>query len=150
MGQAAEHHVSGLYVTMLIDSLANHLSTDEIRAMLSRAGESRSLEELSESSSWSSYDQFRRLLEEAKRTTDSLPPAGLEDPTAEVTLDSEIAGTIQSFGSPASVLATNTGTNPLLPIRQYETTEVASNEWTIREWFIDGFEIGRASCRERV
>ena len=108
--------------------------------MLSRAGETRSLEELGESSSWSSYDAFRRLLEEAKRTTDSLPSAGLDDPTSEVTLDSEIAGTIQAFGSPASVLATNTGTNPLLPIRQYETTEVASNEWTIREWFIDGFD----------
>ena len=29
--------------------------------------------------------------------------------------------------------------NPLLPIRRYETTEVAQNEWTIRGRFADGF-----------
>jgi hypothetical protein len=27
----------------------------------------------------------------------------------------------------------------MMPMRRYETTELAPNEWLIREWFIDGF-----------
>src|SRR5450631_1018255 len=135
----AEHHISGLYVTMLLDSLAVELSTTEIRDLLTRAGESRSLEELHTSASWSSYEEFKRLLQEAKLTLGSRPDVAVNGPASRVTLDSEIAGTIQAFGSPAAVLATNTGTNPLLPIRRYETTELGPNEWTIRESFVDGF-----------
>jgi diguanylate cyclase (GGDEF)-like protein len=135
----AEHHISGLYVTMLLDSLAVQISTAEIRDLLARAGESRSLEELNTSASWSSYEEFKRLLQEAKLTLDSLPDVAVVGPASRVTLESEIAGTIQAFGSPAAVLATNTGTNPLLPIRRYETTELGPNEWTIRERFVDGF-----------
>ena len=140
VGSAAEHHVSGLYVTMLIDNLRARLSEEAIRGVLSRAGETRDLEELSASSSWCSHDEFRRLLQEARRTLDALPEAGASAPSAQVKLASELAGTIQAFGSPASVLAANTGTNPLVPIRRYETTEVGPNEWTIREWFDEGFE----------
>lgn len=135
-----EHHISGLYVTMLLDSLAVQLSIAEIRDLLSRAGESRSLEELNTSASWSSYEEFKQLLQEAKLTLDSRPDVAVTGRASRVTLESEIAGTIQAFGSPAAVLATNTGTNPLLPIRRYETTELGPNEWTIRESFVDGFE----------
>jgi diguanylate cyclase (GGDEF)-like protein len=124
---------------MLLDSLAVQLSTAEIRDLLSRAGECRSLEELNTSASWSSYEEFKRLLQEARLTLDSRPGVGVRGPASRVTLESEIAGTIQAFGSPAAVLATNTGTNPLLPIRRYETTELGPNEWTIRESFVDGF-----------
>ena len=137
---AAEHHVSGLYVTMLMENLAAELSPEAIRGVLSRAGEIRSLEDLSASSSWCSYEEFKGLLQEAKRTWDSLSRTRTERPTPRINLESELAGTIQAFGSPSSVLAANTGTNPLVPIRRYETTEVGPNEWTIREWFLEGFE----------
>jgi diguanylate cyclase (GGDEF)-like protein len=139
IGSAPEHHVSGLYVTMLMENLAAELSSEEVRGVLSRAGETRSLEEFGASSSWLSYDEFRCLLKEAKRTLDSIPRLDTKRPTAKVRLESELAGTIQAFGSPASVLAANTGTNPLVPIRRYETTEIGPNEWTIREWFDEGF-----------
>ncbi len=138
-GSGAEHHISGLYVGLLLNSLAAQLSTDEIRDVLSRAGETRALEELSSSSSWSSYEEFKRLLQEANVAIKSSLGVGASIPIPNVTMDTEIAGTIQALGSPASVLATNTGTNPLLPIRRYETTEIGPNEWTIREWFVDGF-----------
>ncbi|MGD0392811.1 MAG: GGDEF domain-containing protein [Acidimicrobiales bacterium] len=135
-----DHHVSGLYVTMLMENLAARLPPEAVRDVLSRAGETRSPEDLSASSSWSSYDEFKRLLQEAKRALDSLPEANTKRPTVNARLESELAGTIQAFGSPASVLAANRGTNPLVPIRRYETTEVGPNEWTIREWFVEGFE----------
>jgi hypothetical protein len=63
-GTAVEHHVSGLYTHMLLDSLAERLSVDAIQSILERAGETRSIEELNTVSSWSSYDQFKRLLQD--------------------------------------------------------------------------------------
>src|SRR3984957_366207 len=146
MGSAAEHHVSGLYVTMLMENLAAELSPEAIRGVLSRAGETRSLEDLSAPSSWCSYEEFKGLLQEAKRTLDSLSRTGTKRPTPRINLESELAGTIQAFGSPSSVLAANSGTNPLVPIRRYETAEVGSNEWTIREWFEEGFEAFPEFC----
>ena len=123
-GRTEEQHISGLYVGMLLDSLADRLSTADIRELLAKAGETRTLEELSTSATWSSYPEFKRLLQEAKLVLDACPDTGLQDLRPRIALDSEIAGTIQAFGSPGSVLATNTGANPLVPIRRYETTEV--------------------------
>ena len=51
-----------------------------------------------------------------------------------------VAEIMQSFDSPEAILRAGGGTNPMVPIRRYETTEVGPNEWTIREWFIEGFE----------
>ena len=102
VGPAAEHHVSGLYVTMLIDNLSARLSEEAIRGVLSRAGETRDLEEVSAASSWCSYDEFRRLLQEATRTLEALPGADASASRAQVKLESELAGTIQALGSPAS------------------------------------------------
>ena len=139
-GSMTEHHVSGLYVTMLLENLAAELPPEAIGGVLARSGVNRSLEDLSDPSSWCSYDEFKALLQEAKRTLDSRSEVDTGWPTPRVNLESELAGTIQAFGSPSSVLGANTGTNPLVPIRRYETTEVAPNEWTIREWFVEGFE----------
>ena len=61
-----QHHVSGFYTTMLMESLLDRMSSDAVADVLLRAGEVRSVADLSQSSSWSSHDQFRRLLEEAK------------------------------------------------------------------------------------
>jgi diguanylate cyclase (GGDEF)-like protein len=51
----------------------------------------------------------------------------------------DMVETIQAFGSPGEVLRGGEGTNPLMPMRRYEMTEIGQTEWTIREWFIDGF-----------
>ena len=139
-GPASNHHISGLYTHMFMDSLAERLPVDAIRDILRRAGESRSLEELNTVSSWSSYDQFKRLLQEARITVDSTPGAADRKPTPIRLIDTEIAATVQALGSPREVLASSTNASAMVPIRRYETTEVGPNEWTIREHFIDGFE----------
>ena len=133
-----DHHVSGLYVNMLMDSLAARLSPETIEDVLRRAGETRTVDELNTSSSWSSYDQFRRLLEEAGAALASAP--GPDQPMPPDLLTTEIAGAIQELGTPAEVFAANTGSNPLVPIRRYETAEIERNTWEIRESFIEGFD----------
>ena len=108
--------------------------------VLIRAGETRTLDELDVVSSWSSYGQFRRLLEEAVRTLDAARQ-NLTSALASIThADDDMAQIIQGLGSPREVFISGAGTNPLLPIRRYEMTEVGEREWTIREWFLDGFE----------
>ena len=134
-----DHHVSGLYVNMLMDSLAARLSADAIEGVVRRAGGARTVGELNTSSSWSSYDQFRRLLEEASAALALAPGTDRMDTPPDL-LTTEIAGAIQGLGTPAEVFAANTGSNPLVPIRRYETAEIGRNTWEISESFIEGFE----------
>jgi hypothetical protein len=62
-----EHHISGVYTKMLMEFLAETMPSDRIEELLHHAGETRSLGELADAGSWSSYHQFRRLLEERYR-----------------------------------------------------------------------------------
>ena len=115
------------------------LSAGSVEEILGRADESRSVEELCNFSCWSSHTQFRRLLEEAVRALDS---SGFELGNCMASLryvNNDMTQLMQALGSPRGVFIAGGGTNPMLPNRRYEMTEVSSNEWTIREWFLDGF-----------
>jgi diguanylate cyclase (GGDEF)-like protein len=133
-------HVSGFYTLILLSVLRSKLPAQAVQDVLIRAGETRSLVELDVVSSWSSYGQFRRLLEEAVRTLGAARQ-NLTSALATIThADDDMAQIIQGLGSPREVFISGAGTNPLLPIRRYEMTEVGEREWTIREWFLEGFE----------
>jgi len=136
---AAEHDHSGLYTQMVMGYLEEQLSADAIQEVLQRAGETRSTKELKNIASWSSYHQFKRLLEEAHVGLSSIQGGSENSPTPIGLGNTEIAESLQALGSPGAVLATGDGTNPLVPIRRYEIKEIGPNEWTIGEWFIDGF-----------
>ncbi len=135
----AEHHISGVYTKMLMEFLVETMPADQIEELLLRAGETRGLDELADAASWSSYDQFRRLLEERLR----LDPTSLYEQSGLLSdwlRTWELSQAAQTFDSPGALLAAGANGNPLVPIRRYEKTEVAANEWTIREWFEDGYE----------
>lgn len=135
----ANRHISGLYTQMLVSYLQERLSPGAMDRVLLRAGESRGLDELSNISSWSSYQQFKRLLQEASVDSDSVPDV-LDSYYAMRTRSPEIAQSMHALGSPGAVLATGDGSNPLVPIRRYVMTEVGPTQWTIGEGFINGFE----------
>jgi diguanylate cyclase (GGDEF)-like protein len=134
------HHVAGLYTQMLMKPLMEELSEEAVRDLLRRAGEDRSPDELCDTSSWSSFDQFRSLLQEVKRSLESISPRREMGLRSVLIGNIELVETAQAFGSPASLFIEGGADNPLLPIRQYETTEIGPNEWAIRERFVDGFE----------
>jgi diguanylate cyclase (GGDEF)-like protein len=125
---------------MLLEPLVQMFSVEDVQELLLRAGDTRTIEEITDVTSWSSYHQFRRLLEEAKVTTESAANPGQRGIVATMIGNTEIVETTQAFGSPASVLGGGTDLNPMVPIRRYDTNEVTPNEWTIREWFVDGYE----------
>ena len=134
-----DQDVSGLYTTMLLDLLEGVLSRGAVADILTRAGESRSREELCTFSCWSSHSQFRLLLEEAVRSLES-NSLNLTGCMASISYaNNEIAELIQALGSPRGVLIAGAGTNPMLPTRRYEMAEVEPNEWMVREWFLEGF-----------
>ena len=134
----AEHHISGVYTKLLMEFLVETMPSDRIEELLRRAGESRGLGELADVGSWSSYLQFKRLLVERSR----LDATSLYD-QSELLSDWlrtwELSQAAQTLDSPGALLASGSDLNPLVPIRRYEKAEVAPNEWTIREWFADGY-----------
>ena len=133
-----DQDVSGLYTTMLLELLDGALSPGAVDDVLTRAGESRSREELCTFSCWSSHSQFRLLLEEAVRSLES-NSLNLASCMASISYaNNEIAELIQALDSPRGVLIAGAGTNPMLPTRRYEMTEVEPNEWMVREWFLEG------------
>jgi diguanylate cyclase (GGDEF)-like protein len=144
-GPEADHHVSGLYTNMLLSSLAEQLSPAVVQEVLSKARETRSLDEIISFSSWSSYHQFRRLLEESKC---ALEAAFGDSATlaSVVSMNTEIAETAQQQGSPSTILASASDSNAMVPIREYQKTQVGPNEWTIRERFADGYAPYREWC----
>ena len=139
MERAAEHHISGIYSKLLVQFLVETMTPSDIDQLLDRAGETRSLAELAEAGSWTSYDQFRRLLEERSRLQSDSLYAWTELLT-DWLQSWELAAAAQSLGSPGELLASGSELNPLMPILRFAKTEIASNEWIIREWFDDGYE----------
>ena len=56
-------HFAGTLTRMVIDHLDKHIGNESIESWLARTGETRTLAELRDDSAWSSYAQFRSLLE---------------------------------------------------------------------------------------
>jgi diguanylate cyclase (GGDEF)-like protein len=130
-------HISGIYTMAIVDSLQKRLTADELHDFFARAGETRSVEDLRDLTSWTSFDQFKRLLQEASRSLGSpLQTTGVDVDVETATVVAEI---MQAFDSPGAVLRAGEGSNPMVPMRRYEAVELAPNEWLMRERFIDGF-----------
>jgi len=136
----ATDQISGIYTMAIMDSLEKRLSADDLRDLLVRAGEPRSVEDLRDLASWTSFDQFKRLLQEASRLSDSpFQTLGVgDDVDVDASSAAVVAEIMQAFDSPGAMLRAGED-NPMMPMRRYEITELAPNEWLMREWFIEGF-----------
>jgi diguanylate cyclase (GGDEF)-like protein len=133
-------HISNLYTQMLLASLSERLPGATTNRLVEEAGIALGDEDSATFLSWSSYEQFRHLLE---RIAEVLPfPFSLADATTSTIKDLsvEIRQTITAFGSPSAVFASREGGNPLLPIRGTDTRRIAPTEWAVRNWFVAGFE----------
>jgi len=137
--RALERHISGVYTTILMGFLVETMPAERVKELLRRAAEARSIDELSDVGSWSSYRQFRRLLEERFRL-DGRSLHEQADTLGQLQSNWEMSQSARTLGSPGELIAGGSDANPLVPIRRYDKTQVAPNEWIIRERFEAGYE----------
>jgi diguanylate cyclase (GGDEF)-like protein len=113
----------------------------ELDAILSAAGENRTIEELADPANWSTYDEARRLFEAiaAQYGGPSFLRTVGEASMSQVGVAPDIGEVMRSFGSPASFLATPGLTSALVPITEQINTEIGPDEWFVRRRFLKGY-----------
>jgi len=140
-------HFAGLNTWLLARHL-RELAPDALARVLREADDLRSEDEMFDLATWSSYAQFRRLLETTARLFGAAEltraaGGGLADPTMP-----EMTSMLQSLGSPEALLAmlTESGGAGLAPVVAFDGFETGPNEWLVREWFLDDFAPYRDYC----
>jgi diguanylate cyclase (GGDEF)-like protein len=128
---------------MVIDHCRDHAPGVSVEELLALAGETRSVEVLSDDGSWSSYWQFRKLLEAAATLLGGV--ARLADIGKQAALAAgsmpESTGAMQDLGSPDAIFEmVGAGQNGILPILETETERRDSTDWVIRSRLKEGFE----------
>ena len=134
-------HFAGVNTWMLMRYLRDHAGPEVTQRVLNEAAETRSEDELFDLATWSSYDQFRRLLvaTAANCGTAALTSAssgGLTDPSMP-----EMTAMLQSLGSPEALfqMVSESGGAGLAPVLAFEGLEIGPSEWLVRERFLDDF-----------
>jgi diguanylate cyclase (GGDEF)-like protein len=135
-------HFAGVNTRLLLRYLREQEEPGAVARVLKEAGETRTADELLDNATWSSYDQFRRLLETTSRLYGGFPTltraasGGLTDGS-----QAEMTAMLQSLGSPSALLAviTESGGAGLAPAIAIEGHEVDADEWVVREWFAEEF-----------
>src|SRR4051812_35546645 len=99
-------HFAGINSSLLFRYVADELPPGSVDALLTGAREHRSAAQLADPGTWSTYGQFRTLLETASSLFGGLAflekaaGSGLDDPTMP-----ELTAMLQSLGSPDALLA---------------------------------------------
>jgi diguanylate cyclase (GGDEF)-like protein len=136
-------HFSGLNTRLLLNHVQDRLGRAGVDALLADAAEERALDVLLDDTSWSSYVQFRRLLEVAEKL---LADIGGLATMVEVrhlgrSTSPEIARALLEYGSPtAMVLATPTAGASIYPIISVDRGVVGAARLRYRMRLQDGFE----------
>ena len=142
-------HFAGTLTRMVVDHLAQHLGNESIESWLARSGEERPLSELRDDGSWSSYAQFRNLLEAAAVAlggTERLRDIGRDAAIAAGSMPG-ITDAMQRLGSPSALFEQMAeGQNGIITVLDVEMVERGPAEWALISRFKEGFEPFRAFC----
>jgi diguanylate cyclase (GGDEF)-like protein len=142
-------HFAGLNTSLLFRYIADELPAGSADELIRRAGEQRTVAQLADPGTWSSYDQFRRILETASSLfggaafLETAAGSGLDDPTMP-----ELTLMLQSLGSPEALLAmlTEAGSASLATITAIRGSAVGAAEWRVELQLIEGYEPFRENC----
>jgi diguanylate cyclase (GGDEF)-like protein len=144
-------HFAGTNTKFVVQYLRNHTTSDVLARVLARAGEERSPDVLIDDVTWSTYTEFRNLLDAcaAELGEDVLVEIGL-DAFAEVSLP-EGTAMLQAFGSPASLYADiGPAASTLSPAIEITGEEQGPDEWLMTQHFRPGLEPFRAYCHYSI
>ncbi len=137
----AAYDFSGL-LTALVIGYVKERAPDALAGILAAADETRSLADLEDAASSSTYRQARRLLE---ATAAALGGLGVLRNIAEAALEQwglapEAGSSTLSLGSPAAVLRSPDMATAIFPIVEYQTEEIGPDEWRIGLRLFEGYE----------
>lgn len=139
----SERHVGGTLTRMIVEHFRTHGGPEAVEELLRRANEHRAIAVLTEDGSWSSYGQFRRLLEAAAAMlggVDRLIDIGHSAALAAGSMPGATE-TLQALGSPAALFELiGQGQNGILTIVEATVEERGPTEWVIFNRFIEPFE----------
>jgi diguanylate cyclase (GGDEF)-like protein len=149
--EASGRHFAGTNSQFIIKYLRARTPPGTLENVLQRASEHRSADTLADPVTWSTYDEFRRLLQAvaAELGDEALIAIGL-DSFADVSVP-ESTAMLQAFGSPASLYADiGPAAASLSPIVALDGAEHGPTEWLFSQHFKYGFEPFRAYCQYSI
>ena len=155
--ESADRDFSGIFSRYVISYLQTRTLEGSLERVLRSAGETRSATTLSDSSTWSSYAQLRKLLE---ATSAVLGGPSTLSAVGEHVFDSirspEMSEAYVALGTPAAVYAAMPGMNgSSAPLVELTTESIGPNECMVGVRFKDGnepfpelcaLELGLLSC----
>ena len=142
-------HVANMAFRLVLETIETAHGRVGVAAALERAREHRPLEELTDDTCWSSYDQFRSFLESAAETLggveglhaigDAPITAGSRPSTLEL---------VEALGSPHALFAgtASSGSNGVTTFMVSRGQQTGPDEWLIENRAKDGFEPFAANC----
>ena len=133
-------HFAGVTTQYLMTFLRTRLGVGALDDVLRRAGESRSIEELGDDTTWTSYPQMRRLLEAAAAALGGSAALRRVGGAVTVTMP-DFAAALQSLGTPAELFA---GMSELSghfsPVLSMTSRQLGPADWVCEQRFEEGFE----------
>ena len=145
---SSDRDVSGVAIQYLISYLEACEPAGALEQILREAGETRSPTTLRAATTWSSYAQFRRLLEATGNVLDGLTTLShVSDQVFDLNQSPELSESLSSLRSLAEVYASLPALmESTIPMVEMLTENVGTNECRIRLRFTEGREPYPESC----
>src|ERR1019366_1145364 len=145
---SSDRDVSGVAIQYLISYLETCEPAGALEQILREAGETRSPTTLRAATTWSSYAQFRRLLEATGNVLDGLTTLShVSDQVFDLNQSPELSESLSSLRSLAEVYASLPALmESTIPMVEMLTENVGTNECRIRLRFTEGREPYPESC----
>jgi diguanylate cyclase (GGDEF)-like protein len=148
-GHDEAREFSGSNTRFVIGYLQDRAPAGTLEAVLGRAEETRSVAQLMDPSEWSSYGEFRRLLEATKAVLggpDALDEIGRY--SFDAVTSPELLERVLALGSPGAWMANFAGVvSGTAPIVEMETEELGPTEWMVRIRLKEPYEMFPELCR---
>ena len=136
------NHFGGTYTGSLLNHLRGVIGPSGVAEVLSRAGNQQPLEVLIDPGSWSSYDDFHRLLEAAAHVLGGLGELTIAGQNLfDVSDFARNPAAVQALGSPDALYAEAGAAGGMIcPILVTKPEMLAAGEWLLRQTFDSPFE----------
>jgi len=138
-----ERHISNLCFRLVVDLVRARDGEEAVDELLRRSGDDRPFDVLTDDAQWSSYAQFRRLLEAAAAVLGEVEALSELAGHVELTGGSMPSSTemLQAFGSPHALIAeTAKGHNGIMTMIEAGGEQTGPTEWLLTHRHRPGFE----------